>query len=274
MARLEKGWDGIERAMRLAVDLAASYGFSSRTLSATSALIPVADYLHMRGAPDDFVTAAAYRDDREAIRDWLTRSLLKQGVWGSGLDSTLRDIRGAIRSDGQNGFPVQAIEAAMRRRGKILTFDAEEIDDLLDTKYGTARAFMLLALLYPGIDVRDPFHMDHLFPQAWFTRRRLREAGVDERHIDAHLDARDRLGNLQLIRGMDNTRKRDLSPQDWFAAEYPDAAARREVLAANFVDDLPADFAGFLDFYDDRRGRMRERLSALLRVREAAVTTP
>jgi hypothetical protein len=123
----------------------------------------------MRGAPDDFVTAAAYRDDREAIRDWLTRSLLKQGVWGSGLDSTLRDIRGAIRSDGQNGFPVQAIEAAMRRRGKILTFDAEEIDDLLDTKYGTARAFMLLALLYPGIDVRDPFHMDHLFPQAWFT---------------------------------------------------------------------------------------------------------
>ncbi|MCB0877429.1 MAG: DUF262 domain-containing protein [Thermoleophilia bacterium] len=273
MTRLEQKWDGIARAMRLAVDLAATFGFNSRTLSATSALIPVADYLHMRSAPDDYVTAAAYRSDRDAIRDWLTRSLLKHGVWGSGLDSTLRDIRGAIRSDGHDGFPVQAIEAAMRRRGKILTFDAEELDDLLDTKYGTPRAFMLLALLYPGIDVRDPFHMDHLFPQAWFTRKRLRHAGVADHDLDAYADARDRLGNLQLIRGIDNTRKRDMAPHDWFAAEYPDAAARREVLAANFIDELPADFSGFLDFYAARRARMRERLHTLLRVKEPVATS-
>lgn len=44
MVKIEAGWSGIERSLRIGARLLASFGFSERTLVADSVLIPIADY--------------------------------------------------------------------------------------------------------------------------------------------------------------------------------------------------------------------------------------
>ena len=96
MRTLEQQWDGVARSLTVAADLLSRFGFSGETLAANSPLIPIAYYIHKRAAADSFVSGTSWAADRNRIREWVTRSLLKAGVWGSGLDTLLTALRRAI----------------------------------------------------------------------------------------------------------------------------------------------------------------------------------
>lgn len=267
MAKLEENWDRIERAVRLAVRLLASYGFSERTLPANSVLVPIADYLYRREATDSYLTRAQYQDDRAAIRFWVIRSLMKSGIWGSGLDTLLGRLRRAIRDNPPETFPIDAIEQAMLGLGKSLRFEPEEVEDLAETPYGSRRAFPILALLYTGANVQQSmYHEDHIFPRSRFTRTRLMAAGVPESQVDEFIEYSNLLPNLQLLPGAANTQKQAVLPLEWWSKAEPDEEARRALFAAHHMHDLPADITDFMNFYIARRGRMLQRLRDLLRV--------
>ncbi|MCY4506784.1 MAG: hypothetical protein OXG35_07455 [Acidobacteria bacterium] len=178
MKRLEACWDRITRAVRAAVKLVARFGFSQSSLTAHNAVLPIAHYLYRRDTPSGFLSHAEHREDRDAIRIWLIRSLLKRGIWGSGLDSLLTALRSVIDTHGSEAFPSANLEAAMRARGKSLTFEEEEFEDLVESK---ERTFTLLALLYPFVDLQsNKFHIDHVFPKSRFSANRsarMRSAG-------------------------------------------------------------------------------------------------
>ena len=54
----------------------------------------------------------------------------------------------------------------MAKRGKSLLFGEEEIDELVEMRYGDKRLFALLSLLFPFVDVTNHhFHIDHVFPE-------------------------------------------------------------------------------------------------------------
>ena len=89
MTLLEDLWVPITDAVRIAVELVAKFGFSNSSLSASNAVLPIAYFLYRKGMPVGLVSHASFRQDRASIRTWLTRSLLKRGVRGSGLDSLL-----------------------------------------------------------------------------------------------------------------------------------------------------------------------------------------
>ena len=57
MAALESSWDSIAQALRLAVRLLTDFGFSDRTLTADSVMIPIAYYLHLRRAQENYLTS-------------------------------------------------------------------------------------------------------------------------------------------------------------------------------------------------------------------------
>ena len=140
---------------------------STKRLSANNAVLPIAHYLYRRDIPTGFLSHATYRKDRESVRIWLIRSLLKRGIWGSGLDSLLTALRSVIDSHGGEGFPSNELEVAMRTRGKSLTFEEEEFEDLVESK---DRSFTLLSLLYPFVDLQNSkFHIDHVFPKSRFS---------------------------------------------------------------------------------------------------------
>jgi hypothetical protein len=133
MAILEAAWPAISQALRLTTQLASDFGYTGQTLRADSALLPIAYYLYQRRAESDFLTHSRFADDRRGIRRWLARSYLKvSGIWGSGLDTLLTSLREVIVTHGKDAFPVSAIEEEMARRGKTLSFSADELEDLVD----------------------------------------------------------------------------------------------------------------------------------------------
>lgn len=266
MLRLEKEWDAVTRALRLAVGFLADCGFSAATLTANSVLIPIAYYLYRSDPGEAYRRASKYKEDREQVRRWVIRTLLKPGVWGSGLDTLLRELRGVIASEGTNGFPTGAIEAAMARRGKPLTFTAEEIANLLDTSYGDRRAFPMLALLFPHVDTTNLFHVDHVFPRALFRKTTLEKAGLDPSRADEYLAMANSLPNLQLLDGTLNVEKQAMLPAAWAAKQYPNEGGRQFYLEINALSGLPDSLAGFPVFFEQRRQRFAERMATLLGV--------
>jgi hypothetical protein len=265
MAHLEKHWDDIENSLRLGVSLLADFGFSGVTLTANSVLIPLAYYVHRRRLTETYREADVYREDRLAVRRWVQRSLMKSGVWGSGLDRLLTGLRAVLERDGVECWPAEAIEREMARQGKSLRFEQTEIDDLLDLKYGSKRVFPMLAMLYPGVDTRHQFHEDHIFPRSvLLSSTKLRSAGVPEVEIPQVQDWSDRAANLQLLRGSANVEKQAMLPSAWLVRHFSTDAERESWMREYDATGLPDELSGFAAFYAARRARMRHRLAELL----------
>lgn len=271
MAELEKRWPGIRRALVLTVELAASFGLGGQGRWAESSLLPIACYLHSVGAPDNFTTHGSRTADREAIRSWLVRSLFKpSGIWGSALDTLLTALRGVIRSSGGQAFPVAALEAEMEARGKGLSFTEAEVEFLLDVSYPDHRTFLLLSFLYPFVDLKNHFHVDHVFPRSMLTPAQLRKAGVQADAIDDLAARADRLPNLQLLGGAENNEKRAKLPAAWLALAFSTEAARAEFANKHDLNTVLGAAAEFAPFFDARRATMKARLEALLGVKRSA----
>ena len=107
----------------MTVELISSFGFSGQNLSASNAILPVAYYLYNKNPGEAYLTHSQFKQDRQAIREWLIRSLLKSGVWGSGLDTLLTALRRVIRESNKDSFPVTKIYEEMARRGRSLVFE-------------------------------------------------------------------------------------------------------------------------------------------------------
>jgi len=265
MTLLEENWSRIREALLLSVRLLASFGFNSQNLRADSSLLPIAYYLFVTQPGEGYLSRTEYAQDRENVRKWLIRSLLKaSGIWGSGLDTLLTALRDQIRTHAQTGFPVAQIESVMSARGKTLSFTEEELDELVDLPYGDKRTFALLSLIFPGFDLSRHFHVDHIFPQARFTKPQLRKAGIPEDLVPEVADKANRLANLQLLEGSINNQKRQKMPYDWYAQFKPDALARQQHLAGLEITDLPESLADFPVFYEQRRKALRARIVSAL----------
>jgi hypothetical protein len=274
-ALLDKNWDNIADVLRLAAGLLADFGFSSANLSANSVLVPIAYYLHHRGLGQSYRTAGAHDEDRRVLRQWVNRTLIKPGIWGSGLDTLLRDLRTSINEHGESGFPTAKIEEAMRRRGKTTQFSPGEVVDLLATSYTQKGCFALLATMFPNVDTRNVFHIDHVFPQKVFTKKNLSDAGVTSDRIEIARERRHRLANLQLLEGPVNVEKQATMPLAWAKAKYLDGFD--DYLARNDLPPLPEDLADFENFYVERKKRLARRLAQVLGVgptEAAALVSP
>ena len=95
------------------------------------------------------------------MRLWVIRSLLRQGIWGSGLDSLLTRLTKVIEEDGDKSFPYDHILQSMAEIGKSLAFDEDSVQTLLATSYGDKECFGLLSLIYPS-DAKERKHIDHI----------------------------------------------------------------------------------------------------------------
>ena len=265
MQILESNWPNIRQALMETVQLIDKFGFDNRTVQAINSLLPIAYYIYQKGAPGNFDSSIHYQSDREAIRGWLTRSLLKQsGIWGSGLDTLLTALRQAIKEHGDGEFPAMSLRNVMAARGKTLDFLSEEIDDLADRKFGDRRIFPLLTMLFPHLDSRDAADVDHVFPKSAFTRNRLAQAGVPEDLIEEFLDNCDRLGNLQLLDHSINNEKRATLPATWLQTYIPNNEQRKYYCETHYLGVVPESVVGFGEFYAARRERLRARIAELV----------
>jgi hypothetical protein len=265
MATLEANWPAIRSALVRTVELAASFGLNGQTLRADSALLPVAYYLYSRKVSDNYVTQGQFAADRETIRQWLIRSLLKaSGIWGSGLDTLLTALRDVIKNNHQEPFPTASLEREMEARGKSLAFASAEIEDILSMAYGDKRLFALLSLIFPFVDLRNQFHIDHIFPISRFTATRLRKVGIAEHEIEKLGQFANELSNLQLLEGPANTEKRAAMPASWLHARYSHESDREHYRSIHLLGEVPSEIQGCEAFWEARREHLRAKITTVL----------
>lgn len=264
MAIVEQNWEKSKESLLIASALLRQFGFSTRTISADSVLIVLAYYIAANGLSSSYIDSSGTSKDREVLKSWLLRTLLKQGIWGSGLDTLLTRIRSAISANRGPAFPSKAIEEQMSLMGKNISFEQSDIDDVLNLKYGSARTFAALAIIYPGLDLTKEFHQDHIFPKSKFTDSKLRELGVPPEQFEEYKSKFDLLPNLQLLAGTANSEKLAKIPDVWVSSAFATDDLRQTYLRENDLWDLALDFNSFNETFEARKSRIAERLKVSL----------
>jgi hypothetical protein len=276
MAVLELNWEALSTSLQVAVGILSDFGLSAVTLAADSVLIPVAYYVHQRGLTQSYRFSNKDKADRAALRSWVLRSLIVRGVWGSGLDTLLRDLRETIKKSGADRFPIEAIEHTMALRGKSLEVTDALVEDVLALGYGVARTWAVLATLFDHVDTKMQYHVDHVFPQAALDAKLLKKAKTpdgERKFSDAEIGEitakRDLLPNLELLPGPVNIGKSDTAPDKWVENEHPDGDERSSFHKLNALPaDLPNSVDEFLAFFEARRVSLAARIKDKLKTQD------
>ncbi len=264
---LESQWDAVEKYLKLTVRLIAGFGFDGDTLVSNNAVIPIAYYLAKGGVTAAYLNSTVTTDDRELIRSWLIRTLLRR-VFGAQSDAVLTRTRTVIDTvqtspTGLSGFPGEDLNKELRQS----EFTREDTESLVgETAYGEARAFLVLALLYPQLDFKsNQFHIDHIHPRSYFDAKKLKAAGMDEAAVEFALAHYDGLANLQLMLGPLNEAKRNTPFEAWLGKHRDPKLFRSQ----NYIPDCSLSLKDFREFYEKRQTLLNQRLSDSLNVAPA-----
>ena len=264
MMKIESRWDDIKKAIKQAVLLVSSYGYSGETLTSNNALIPIAYYLMKIGMPDNFVDSGTTKANREKIKKWLIRSLLKKAFSGQP-DNVLRPIRDILRGNGTNDFPTDQIMDKFKGTNKSIQFAEDDIDEyLLKLKYGKSETLSTLMLLYPSLDFSNKFHEDHMYPKSKFTKSYLRKMNVAEDKLDEYIDSVNDISNLQLLAAQLNEEKLATDFSKWFNSQYLTESDKIQYRTINYMPDMDYTYENYSAFIKGRRKLLKAQLIKIL----------
>ena len=268
MLKIETQWEDIKTALQYAVTLVSAFGYSRATLTANGAIIPIAYYLLKKGLPRNYDQAQRYDSDRKTVHQWLIFSLVKR-AFGGVPDTVLRPVR-EIMQESCEVFPLSRIKDEFKGTTKSLQFTEDDIENLLQSKYGQGYTFSTLALLYPTLDFRNKFHIDHIHARSYFTRAKLKKEGVSDEDIEFYMDAVDRLPNLQLLEGVVNQEKLAAKFKDWLPKTCPSKPAQATFCSKHYIPDVDLSLTNFQEFFSERREALKQRLAIVLDVKLGA----
>ncbi len=269
MLKIESRWDEITRFLRLAVGLVSSFGYSRETLTSNNAVIPIAYYLYHIQASDSYVSSSKKSEEKTLIRKWLVLSLIKRAFSGQP-DSVLRPLRRLVK-ESSAGFPLQGIIDHFKGTNKSLIFSDEDIENLLWYRYSQGFTFSVLSLIYPHLDYRNVFHVDHIFPRSLFTKSKLMKRGVAEEKVDEYKGCVDYIGNLQLLEAIPNIEKSDNEFGAWFTETFSQENDRHEYRKKHLVPDMDYSMTNFLRFYETRRELLQQRFKEVLQLEKTDI---
>jgi hypothetical protein len=267
---MAENWDRVAKAILATFEFLADLGFNDVTLRAKNPVIPIIQYVYLRGVEADFAKPQTYSEEKAAIRTWLCMSILK-GVFRSQTDHLLNQLKKIVQqraADSTPHFPLEEIRATFRHSPRSLDFDDSFVEQMLGTAIGEPEAFTLLTLLYSHLDYsRQRIDIDHLHPSAAIER--IRALPIEERPIDwafmtneANYDS---VANLQPLNDSLNRSKQDQPLADWVTERKIDRTAYL------LPQDVGLDIASFKPFIEARRVLLTKRLREVVGV--APMTT-
>ena len=261
MLKIEEEWESITQAIRDALRLISSFGFCRENITSNNLIVPIAYYLKTIGLPNNFETSSARTDDRRKIKMWFVSSLLKR-VFSFMPDGALKPIRDIIAKQ-HDSFPLEKIVANFKGTSRSLQFTDDDIYNLLDSKYSHGDTLIILSILYPWADLRNHFHVDHIFPKSAFTAKRLREKGVVENKINDFIAYHNYIGNLQLLEDIPNIEKNATDFDKWLNGKIP-VSEHANYKAKHFIPNVDLSMANFDVFLDEREKLLLAKLKAEL----------
>lgn len=263
MLLIEKEWDNITKAIRDALRLISSFGFSRENITSNNLIIPVAYYLKTIGLPNNFETSTSRIEDRKNIKLWFVSALLKR-VFSFAPDGVLKPVREIIKNQSANGFPIDAIFDCFKGTNRALQFTDDDINNLLYSKYGHGDTLVILSILYPWANLKHSFNVDHMFPKSVFTAKKLKAKGVPDSKIDYLISNCNYIGNLQLLEQIPNIEKKDMDFDAWLSQRVP-AGELADYKKKHYVPNVSLDFSNFDVFLEEREKLLIQKLNSELR---------
>jgi len=168
--------------------------------------------------------------------------------WGL-LDSCLA---ADVLDNSSNDFPFDEIVNKLKVTQKSMSFNDDEIDNLLYYQYAQTYTYSVLAFLYPSLDFRNKFHQDHTFPKKLFTPKRLDKRGISKDKIEFFLENHNCLANIQLLEGVPNQEKSSKDFDLWLKEKYPKKNDRKAFMEKHYIPDVDLSLENFQEFIEER----------------------
>lgn len=265
MKKIESNWEAISGSIRAGVELISHIGYCKDNLLSTNIIVPIAHYIYKNKCEDKVIQSKDYKDDRDAIKEWLARVTLK-GTFSSSTDGIYPVLREIINSN-VGKFPLAEIIEHYKGKSRSLIFSEDDIENILDLKYGKPKSYAALTLLCPGLNYTYKFHQDHIHPQSKFIKKYLRKMDLSEGDVSQFIEKCNLLSNIQLLHGTTNTEKSDKPFAEWLDENYKDEVSKNSFLAQNHIRiDQSLEFKDFLSFMEARRATLKEQLIKVLNV--------
>lgn len=266
---IKGNWDRIREATEVAVSLTNSFGIDRDTLLSANALIPIIYFIFLQpsfkaGGSTDFDVRS-----RENIRVWLEASLLRN-VFSGQADTILGRARNVLKATPQGSpFPSNTLSAELGKVGSTTSFDVSAIDEVMDLCYGERRTYLALGLLYDDTFWKFHPHVDHIFPQNLFTKRRMNERGIAPAEQEKLAELSNRLGNLQILTAQENQEKSGAEFAVWIKSRGKGFLDRQLIPATETLWEL----SSFEAFIDAREKLIRKRLQSLFTQKDGSSST-
>jgi len=258
MMKIQAEWEVILSALREALTTVSYLGFSRDNITSNNLFIPIAYYIKHIGLPKNFAASPRNSSSVRMIKKWFISAMLKR-VFSSQPDGVLRPVRDIINKQNDDIFPFEEIVERFKGTNRTHEFTDADIDNSLYLKYGQSDTLVVMSVLYPWADLHNLFHIDHIFPKAEFTQRKLRRRGIE--NTDDFLDNFNYIGNLQLLEGLDNVSKNDKDFKKWFEANLPTTDARKVYCQRHLIPtDIDLAFENFPVFLAARETLIVEQL--------------
>jgi len=166
-----------------------------------------------------------------------------------------------VLGNGTNLFPLKEIKEKLKIiPGKSINFSEEEVESLLDYRYYNEGTFSILQLLYPDLDYRNKFHIDHIYPKSKFNQKYLKKQNVDFSQLyDCNY-----LANLQLLYGSQNIEKSNREFKDWLDENFSEEE-KKEYFKKNYIPtNIDFTFKNYNEFLLARDELLLKQLKKIL----------
>lgn len=241
---IKDNWNRIKDSVESTVRLVNRLGIDRDTLTSANALMPLVYYFSKLDGQKLDGTTPFEIENSDKIKKWLVGALLNN-VFGGNSDQTIGTSRAIVKREINESteFPYSALITGLKERGRITDFDNDNINTVLDMTFGQKRTFLALSLLYDNQNWGSTFyHIDHIIPRSLCTPKKLREMGIPDSRIDKIVQSVDKIGNLQLLIGRENSEKSNQPFNEWIQTRANDFLVKNLIPDDQSlwnVEDLP-----------------------------------
>ena len=257
---IEKNWENISKTLKITMNLLKVLGYNKFNLSSNSTILPIALYILKNNIDMEIVNSSNYRENRELIKEWIIKSTLKRIFSVS--ENVLKPIRDILLERKYSYFPLEIIKEKLKTiPARSIIFNNDDIENLLNYEYKNINTFSILQLLYPNLDYRNLFHIDHIYPKSKLENKYLKKFGLTEEDIYY----RNYLANLQLLEGTLNLEKNDKEPEEWLKSQNLSFEEKEKYLKQNYIpSDLELNIYNYNEFFEKREKNIEKKLKEIL----------
>lgn len=254
-------WETIIDALKCAVDYVEYLGFVGKKLSRSS-ILPIAYYFYKNQISTSHKNSSSKRAscDRVFIRQWLLRAIIT-GLFIDGTGSTLLAIRRVIDKTNKNHFPLEDLMHAEIK--KSLKIEGEQIEEILDIRYGDPRVIPLFNEL-EHVASRPNDQVDHIWARSILSSKKAIKKiypSISDEEVEKYKFQLNRLANLQILDVVVNNEKSDTPFDEWIAANFPNPYDLNTYRRTHFIPEHESyHFALFMQFIEDRESLLRQKI--------------